>query len=113
MSKPALIEDEIGRKLAEAERSGELRAAASFGKPMPIDAGWEQTPAEFRLPFKILRDAGIVPPEVELFHERARLRDAVERAGSPEERRTAQQRLSELEQKLALRLEALRVSGSL
>ena len=34
MPKLELLEDEIGRKLAEAEQTGELRSAPSFGKPL-------------------------------------------------------------------------------
>lgn len=78
MPKLVVLDDEIGRKLADAERSGELCAAPSFGKPLAVDAGWEMTPDEFKMPFKILRNAGIVPPDVELFHERARLRKTLE-----------------------------------
>lgn len=40
------------------------------------------TPDEFKLPFKILKNAGIAPPEIELFHERARLREALQRSGA-------------------------------
>lgn len=113
MFKLQLMEDEIGRKLAEAQRSGELQAAESYGKPLAEDSAWAQTPEEFRLGFKILKGAGVVPPEIELFQQRGRLRHALEDAGSDDERKQLQTALSELEQKLALRLEALRVTGSL
>jgi hypothetical protein len=108
-----LREDEIGRKLDEAQRSGELSTAQSYGKPMLSDAGWEQTPDEFRMGFKILKNAGVVPPEVELFHQRAQLRAALEAASSEPDRLGIQKALSELEQRISLRLEALRASGSL
>jgi hypothetical protein len=111
MFKLELVEDEIGRKLAEAHRSGELQTAENYGKPMAEDSDWEQTPEEFRLGFKILKNAGAVPPEVELFQQRGRLRQALEEAGTEEERRQLQSLLGELEQKIALRLEALRTTG--
>lgn len=113
MSKPQLLDDEIGRKLAQAHRDGELRSVKGYGKPFEPDTGWEQTPEEFRMPFKILKDAGMAPPEIELFHERARLREALQAACDEEERRSFQLALATLEQKLSLRLEALRTSGSL
>jgi hypothetical protein len=113
MGKPQLLEDEIGRKLAEAERSGELRAARNYGKPFTQDAGWEQTPDELRMPFKILKDAGFAPPEVALFHERAALRHSLDQARTDAERRRLQRELAELEQKIALRLEGLGRSGAL
>ena len=108
-----LREDEIGRKLDEAQKSGELQSAASYGKPMSADTCWEATPDEFRLGFKILKDAGVVPPEVELFHERARLRASLESASTETERIAVQRALSELEQKLSIRLSAMRASAAL
>jgi Domain of unknown function (DUF1992) len=113
MNGPQLLNDEIGRKLAEAEASGELRSAESYGKPMAADAAWDQTPLDLRMPFKILKNAGVQPPEIALFHERARLRTAVETAADETQRKALQQQLSELEQRLSLRLEALRMHGSL
>jgi hypothetical protein len=84
-----------------------------YGKPFTEDVGWTQTPEEFRMPFKILKNAGFVPPEVELFHERARLRESLEAAGTEAEQKALRQSLSELEQKLSMRLESLRSSGTL
>lgn len=113
MPKPQLIEDEIARKLAEAADNGELQSAEGYGKPMIEDAGWDSTPAEFRMPFKILKNAGVLPPEIELFHQRAALRSELDSATSDEDRAVLRQALSDLEQRIALRLEALRASGSL
>ena len=106
-------DEEIARHLREAMASGELAGTPGFGKPLPEDAGWEATPEALRLPFKILKNAGFVPPEVELFHERATLGKALAGCASEEERIAVRQQLSDLEQKIALRLEALRIHGSL
>ena len=57
-------DDAIAEHLAKAMRSGELRSAPSFGKPMPPAHAWQQMPVEFRLPCKILKSAGMTPPEV-------------------------------------------------
>jgi hypothetical protein len=103
----------IGERIAQAQRSGELQSAPSYGRPMPEAEGWHETPTELRMPFKILRNAGVAPPEIELFHRRAALRRAVAECASEEERKTLQQRLNELEQLIAFRLERLRVTGRL
>ncbi|MDX2220034.1 MAG: DnaJ family domain-containing protein [Burkholderiales bacterium] len=108
-----LVEDEIARKLKEAAETGELQGAEGYGRPMIEDIGWESTPAEFRMPFKILKNAGVVPPEIELFHQRAKLRAELDAATTNEARATARRALSELEQRLALRLEGLRANGKL
>ncbi len=108
-----LLEDDIGRALNDAHLSGELRAAPSFGKPMQMNDGYDETPLELRMGFKILKDAGVVPPEVEVMREIAVLEAQL--PGCPDEpsRRTLQQRIAERRQHLALRLEKLRRTGSL
>ncbi len=103
----------IADHLAQAYKSGELQSAESFGKPLQEPTGWSQTPEAFRLPFKILKNAGITPPEVDLFRRRAELRRQIDECTSDVERTILLQKLSELEQLLALRLEGMRSSGSL
>jgi hypothetical protein len=106
-------DDAIAEYLEQARRSGELQAARNFGKPMFEGEGWYETPPEFRLPFKILKNAGVTPPEVELFHKRAALRRELAECASEPERQALRRRLSELEQFIALRLEGMRVTGKL
>jgi hypothetical protein len=106
------IDEEIARRLQEAAESGELRGAKGYGQPMPHDPGWESTPAALRMPMKILKDAGATPPEIEMFHERARLRQAAETAVDPVERKRLQIQLAALEQNIALRLESLRINSN-
>jgi Domain of unknown function (DUF1992) len=107
------LDEEIARHLQEALESGELAATKGFGKPLPEDEGWSATPEELRMPFKILKNAGFVPAEVELFHERAALSASMRECMSQADRGEVRRKLSELEQKIALRLEALRISGTL
>lgn len=106
-------DDAIAEQLAAALRSGELQSAESFGKPLRPDEGWDQTPLEFRLPFKILKNADMAPPELALFGLRASLRERLAQCTDDAERRRLQAELSELEQRLALRLEGLGASGRL
>jgi DnaJ-like protein len=104
-----LIEDHIGEHLREAEASGELRHAPSFGRPLQFNDGYDETPPELRMAMKILHDAGVAPPEVELFHRLAALRrEVAAAAGDTDRQRTLAQQASELEQRIALHLERLR-----
>lgn len=105
-------DEEIAQRLREAAESGELARAQGYGKPLAADPGWDATPDALRMPMKILKDAGVAPPEIALFHERARLRAAVDAATDQGERQTLQLELSRLEQMLALRLESLRIFAS-
>ena len=72
------FDEEIAHRLKEAAESGELSAAKGYGKPLASDPGWDATPAALRMPMKILKDAGVPLPEVEMLRERSRLRALVE-----------------------------------
>lgn len=106
-------DDVIAQHLAASMAAGELQSAAAFGKPLTAAEGWDETPLEFRLPFKILKNADCPPPEVQAFQRRAELREALERCTDSTERAALQRQLADLEQALALRLEAMRASGSI
>ena len=107
------LDEEIALHLKEAAESGELGRAKGYGKPLPEDPGWESTPEALRMPMKILKDAGITPPEIEWFHETTRLKVSIDAAIDPTERRALQVQLIQLEQRIALRLEALRINPTL
>ena len=107
------IDEHIAQSLREAQRSGELQSAPSWGKPLDLDDGYAQTPEELRMAFKALKDAGFVPPEVETMQQIAALASSIEAEPDAPDVQARRQRLSELRQHLALRLEKLRGSGSL
>ena len=107
------FDEEIARHLQEAAASGELQQAKGYGQPAPADPGWDSTPEALRMPMKILKDAGVIPPEIEWFHERARLRAMLESTADPDARRKLQVRLNELEANISLRLESMRIHGTL
>jgi Domain of unknown function (DUF1992) len=111
MPRLELVEDEISRNLAEALASGELRSAKGYGAPLIEGEGWSDTPDGLRMPFKILKDAGVVPHEVEMMKERADLRAQLEHATDGEQRRAITSRLAILEQSISLRLESLRTQS--
>jgi hypothetical protein len=108
-----LLDDHIGQSLRESEASGELKAAPSYGKPLNFGDGYDETPDELKMPFKMLKDSGYAPPEIELMREIAALQATLDGAPDDASTRPTRQRLSEMRQQLALRLEKLRSSGSL
>jgi hypothetical protein len=108
-----LLDDHIGESLRQSEQIGELQAAPSYGKPLGFGDGYEETPAELRMGMKILKDAGVVPPEVEAMREAAALEARINACTDEAERRALQQQLSEKRQAIALRLEVLARSGTL
>jgi hypothetical protein len=107
------IDEQIAQSLRESLRNGELKSAPSWGKPLDLADGYAQTPDELRMGFKALKDAGFVPPEVETMQQIAALREQLASAPAAADADALRQRISELQQHLALRLEKLRGSGSL
>ena len=107
----ATLDDHIAQSLRDSQRSGELESAPSWGKPLDLNDGFAQTPDVLRMAFKALKDAGFVPPEVETMQQIAALRQAI--TADAAEANALRQRVSELQQHLALRLEKLRTSGNL
>ena len=59
------------------------------------------------------QERGDRAPEVELFHERARIRESLHSATDEDARRALRKQLTELEPRLSLRLEALQRNGAL
>jgi hypothetical protein len=103
-----LVEDHIGRSLAESEKSGELRSALNFGKPLNFGDGFSETPEELRMGFKILKYAGFVPPEVELMRDIEALTRAIRSATDEEEIIQKSAQLAHMRQKLAMSMERLK-----
>jgi hypothetical protein len=72
-----------------------------------------ETPAELRMPFRVLKNAGVVPHEVELMRRAAALRGQLEAAADAPQAPALRRQLADLQQAIALRLEHLRITGSL
>ena len=103
-----LVEDHIGKSLAESERSGELRKARDWGKPLDLGDGYDETPPDLRMGYKVLKDAGVVPPEVELMQRLGEMRKRLA-ALDPESPQAAAlaREVNDLQVTVALRIEAL------
>jgi hypothetical protein len=107
------LDEQIGEHLQASLASGELRAAKDWGRPLDFGDGYDETPAELRMPFKVLKDAGVVPHEIELMHRAAALREQLQAAPDAPDAPALRRQLVELQQAIALRLEHLRICGSL
>jgi len=107
------LDEQIALSLQRSLHSGELQSAHGWGKPIDLGDDYAQTPEELRLGFKMLKEAGFVPPEIDTMKRIAALRDLIAQDPSAPQADAMRKRLSELQQHLALRLEKLRISGTL
>jgi DnaJ-like protein len=102
------LDERIGAALRESLERGELQRAKSWGKPLDFGDGYEETPADLRMGYKILRDAGGAPLEVELMREIEALNVQLGRleAGSADAAEL-RRKIMDLRLEIALRIEAL------
>jgi hypothetical protein len=91
------------RKIREAMARGEFDNLSGAGKPLP-EEDLSGVPEELRMAYKVLKNAGCLPPEVELRKEIVTLRDLFRSAEDDEERR---KRMKELQFKM-MKLEMMR-----
>ncbi|MBI4446722.1 MAG: DUF1992 domain-containing protein [Acidobacteria bacterium] len=64
------------QKIEEAMIRGDFENLSLKGKPLKIDL-LSEVPGELRLAFSVLRNAGLLPPEMELRREIVTLRDLI------------------------------------
>lgn len=81
------------RKIQEAMAGGEFDDLSGKGKPLVMEEDLTGVPAELRMAYRILKNAGFVPPEVELRKEIVSLRELVNSLEESEERRKRRREL--------------------
>jgi hypothetical protein len=100
------MERPIDKIIREAQARGEFDNLPGKGKPLPIDN--DPTPAEYRLAYTMLKNAGYVPTEVQWLKEIEALTEELA-ACSDETRRAAIEReIREKRLKVKIFLESLR-----
>jgi DnaJ homologue, subfamily C, member 28, conserved domain len=89
-------------KIRAAMAQGEFDDLPGHGKPLQLE-DLSRVPAELRMGFKLLRNAGFLPPELEARKEAARLGALLAATGDAKERA----RLSRLRTEAELRYQLL------
>ena len=83
-------------KIREIIEKGELENLPGKGKPLEID-NMSFVPAELRMAFRIIKNAGLVPVEVSLNKDMDALKKKIEESKDETERNLFKRRLIELE----------------
>lgn len=82
-------------KIKEAIKNGELKNLPGKGRPLEID-NMSFVPAELRMAFRIIKNAGLVPVEVSLNKDIDILKKKIEQSTNEKERIFFERKLSEL-----------------
>ena len=94
-------------RIREAMERGEFDDLPGKGRPLDLDA-YFATPEHLRLGYSILKNADIIPEEIELMKQIEALRKSLESEISEIERAAVRQQLSEKMTSLTMRLEILK-----
>jgi Domain of unknown function (DUF1992) len=101
------IERIAEQRILEAIERGDFDHLAGAGKPLDLDENAD-VPPELRLAYRILKNAGFVPPEVELRRQIASAEQLLTQALNSDEREGASRRLEFLLMKLSISRRGLR-----
>ena len=102
------LDEQIAASLRESEKSGEMAKARDYGKPLDFGDGYDDTPPELRMAFKILKDSGYAPPEVELMRSLGELRRSLATMDpQTDEAAALRQKINALEVDISMRIEKL------
>lgn len=85
-----LIDQMAERHIQEAMEKGELSGLPGEGKPLVLDDD-SQVPAELRASFRLLKNAGYLPPELEIRRVGLELVDLLDQL-DPEDQQAAEYR---------------------
>ncbi len=100
----------VEQKIQEAMAAGEFDDLPGKGKPLDLSA-YFATPEEVRVSNSILRNAGIVPEEVQLLGEIAKLKESLEGCADDGRRKEISRKIDELTLKYNLLREHSKGSG--
>jgi hypothetical protein len=90
-----LLDSLVERRIAEAQARGEFDGLPSAGRPLDLEED-PLVPDDVRVAYRILRNAGFVPPEVEHRREMKALEARAKTTSDPDERQRALRKLQML-----------------
>ncbi len=88
------LEKLIEKQIREAMERGEFDNLEGSGKPIDLSA-YFATPEEMRIGHKLLKDANIIPEELELLRDAEELRIELVRCSTEDEKRKVRKQIDE------------------
>ena len=88
------IEKLVEKMIREAMEKGEFDNLAGSGKPLDL-SDYFATPEDVRIGHKLLKDANIIPEELELRREVETLKEELARCSTEEEKRQVRKKINE------------------
>lgn len=98
------VDEIIKAWIRDEEKSGGFKNNPHLGKPFDFKDGYLDTPEELRMAFKILKDGGFKPPQVELLNELADLKEELREATDESVRKRLRIEIANKQQQVAVLL---------
>jgi hypothetical protein len=112
MANPRTLDEQIAESIRRSQESGELQTAKDWGKRTTYVDGYQETPEEYRMAFKALKDSGYVPAEVEMMKTLTDMRARLSTIDpSSSEALTLKREIVDLQLKVSVRLESIARGG--
>jgi uncharacterized protein YutE (UPF0331/DUF86 family) len=105
------FQENIDQKIKEAIARGEFDNLPGKGKPLDLDA-YFAAPEHLRMVYSVLKNADIIPEEMELLKQIEGLKKSLDSCTSHIEKRAIQRRLSEKITNFNMRMERYRKKRS-
>ncbi len=99
------VDDIIKAWVEDAEKRGEFGRNPHVGKPFALGDGYLDTPDALRMAFKVLKNAGYVPAQVEALNQLADLKEALKSAESKDDKQALRVQIANKQQQVAVLLE--------
>jgi DNA-binding SARP family transcriptional activator len=94
----------VDKKIEEAIARGEFDNLPGKGEPLDLDA-YFATPEHLRMAYSILKNADVIPEEIELLRQIEGLKQSLDSSITPTKKRALRQQLSEKLTNLNIRME--------
>jgi len=101
----SIFEKIAERKIEQAMANGEFDNLAFKGQPLPPD-DMDMVPEDLRMAYKILKNAGIVPEEIELQKNIVTLTELLNACADAEERKNIRIKINEKQLRYNIIMEA-------
>lgn len=99
------------QRINQAMEQGEFKDLAGKGKPMQLE-DMSQIPEDLRMSYKIMKNAGFIPEEMQLQGELLKLQDLIHACESAGEKEKLKKTLTEKKLRFQMLMEQRGLSGS-
>ncbi|MEQ6375673.1 DUF1992 domain-containing protein [Bacillaceae bacterium S4-13-56] len=101
----------VEEKIKQAIRDGDFENLPGKGKPLKLD-DMEGIPSDLRVGYKIMKNAGMIPEEMQIKKEMITLEELIATCKDPEQKEEYHRKLNEKQLRFQLMMEKRKLGGN-